>query len=205
MRNFCAPSYRVPSATGYPVIRRPYSALRDWSGALKLATRFDSTTTPTTYDAASHSVDAVISSGAPVRRFYGTEVLRISKSAVDLSRLRTGIPLLDSHNQISITHTLGRLTDAWIDGRKLFGSLRFSQTYEGRIAERMVARGDLFGISAGYRVEEWSAQDEDGEVIKNADPNRAGWDSDITYTAERWQLFEVSLVTVPADHSSGVY
>jgi phage head maturation protease len=38
------------------------------------------------------------------------------------------------------------------------GRLAFNQTAEGRNAEGMVARGEIAGISAGYRVEEWEAQ-----------------------------------------------
>jgi hypothetical protein len=42
---------------------------------------------PSSYDAASHTVEAVISMGSPVRRVYGTEVLRIHESAVDTKRV----------------------------------------------------------------------------------------------------------------------
>ena len=64
----------------------------------------------------------------------------------------------------------------------------------------MVSRGEISGISAqGYRVDEWEVKDADGNVI---DPNRLRWDDnsdDLTFTATRWELLEVSLVTIPAD------
>jgi phage head maturation protease len=83
-----------------------------------------------------------------------------------------------------------------------WGKLSFNATAEGRIAEGMVARGEIAGISAGYRVEEWQITDDDGTVI---DPESARWDDDdLTFTATRWELLEASLVLVPADSASAV-
>ena len=48
---------------------------------------------PSSYDATSHSCEAIISTGAAVARAFGTEVLAISKDSVDLSRIP--VPLLD--------------------------------------------------------------------------------------------------------------
>jgi hypothetical protein len=70
---------------------------RGWSPG-KTETRF-ADAKPSSYDAKNHTVDCVISMGSPVKRFYGTEVLRITPAPVDLSRMDGGsiIPLLDSH------------------------------------------------------------------------------------------------------------
>ena len=65
----------------------------------------------------------------------------------------------------------------------------------------MVARGEIAGVSAGYRVEEWEITNADGKVV-DPDNDRLRWDEDLTFTATRWQLFEASLVSVPADASS---
>jgi hypothetical protein len=75
----------------------------------------------------------------------------------------------------------------------------FAQTEQGKKAEGMVARGELTGISAGYRVDEWLITDEDGDVV---DERNVRWDDKLTFTATRWQLFEASLVGVPADGAS---
>ncbi|HMF47473.1 MAG TPA: hypothetical protein VK603_02445, partial [Candidatus Saccharimonadales bacterium] len=70
---------------------------------------------PASYNKMDHTVDAVLSMGSPVKRFYGTEVLRIHDKAVDLSRMQDGgIPLLDHHQQGSLDNILGRVTDTWI-------------------------------------------------------------------------------------------
>jgi len=152
---------------------------------------------PRSYNKAQHSFEAVISTGAAVQRPYGVEVLRISPQAVDLSRLQEGgIPLLDHHSQAGIDQVLGRLTNAWFDRGALVGKFVFAQTPQGMKAEGMTARGELVGISAGYRVDQWQITGADGDVVDEADVR---WSDNLTFTATRWQLFEASLVGVPAD------
>jgi hypothetical protein len=177
---------------------------RGWHAGL-IETRFTSTA-QLSYDAESRTVDAVISRGSPVTRFYGTEILRISPDAVIIDRLISGgIPLLDSHNQGGIGNSLGRVQRVWFSGGALMGKLAFNGTTEGRKAEGMVKRGEISGISAGYRVDEWEVSDGDGNVI---DPETSQWrwdESDrLTYTATRWELLEASLVLVPADASASI-
>jgi phage head maturation protease len=157
---------------------------------------------PRSYNQNDHTVEAVISMGSPVERPYGTEVLRISPEAVDLSRLHEGgIPLLDHHLQTGINSMLGRLTDAWFERGALIGRFKFNQTAEGKKAERMVARGEVTGVSAGYRVEQWLITDDDGDIV---DGKNVRWGDELTFTATRWQLFEASLVGVPADAAAAV-
>jgi phage head maturation protease len=157
---------------------------------------------PRSYNKNDHTVEAVISMGSPVERTYGTEVLRVSPEAVDLSRLREGgIPLLDHHQQTGIDAMLGRLTDAWFERGALIGRFKFNQTPEGEKAEGMVARGEVTGVSAGYRVEQWLITDDDGDIV---DEKNVRWDDELTFTATRWQLFEASLVGVPADAAAAV-
>ena len=104
--------------------------------------------TPSTYDSKTRTVQAILSKGTPVQRFYGTEKLQISSAAVDLSRIYTsGIPLLDSHKQDGIGNALGRATSAWIESGALMGTITFNETSEARKAEGMVARGEITGIS----------------------------------------------------------
>lgn len=160
---------------------------------------------PSSYDEKARTVEAVISMGSPVKRFFGTEVLRITPESVDLKRLANGgIPVLDSHQQIGITNALGRVTDAWTTKKgALMGRLSFNATEEGKKAEGMVSRGEIIGISAGYRVEEWEIADKDGRII-NPDRDRVSWDDDLTFTATRWELLEASLVSCPADATAMV-
>lgn len=87
---------------------------------------------PTSYSAEYRTVDAVLSTGSPVARPYGTEVLKISADAINLSRVHgAGVPLLDSHQQIGISNALGVVRAAWIENGALIGTLQFNQTHEG--------------------------------------------------------------------------
>jgi HK97 family phage prohead protease len=138
------------------------------------------------YNPKTRTVIAVLTIGARVPRFGAHEELSITSAAIDLRRVALGqVRLLDSHNQASVEAILGAVTDAWIDGGKLFGRIQFSETDTGRSAEGMVARGEVSGISIGYRVNTWTqVGTEKGVEI---------------WRADKWELLEVSLVSVPAD------
>jgi hypothetical protein len=175
---------------------------RGWS-ATAIDKRFISTT-PSSYDADSRTVEAVLSKGSPVARFYGTEVLRIDSKSVVLDRLASGgIPILDSHQQVGISNSIGKLQKAWIDHGALVGKISFHDTEQGRAAEGMVARNEITGISAGYRVMSWEITDEDGTVV-DPEKDRIRWDDNMTFTATRWELLECSLVAVPADADAAI-
>jgi hypothetical protein len=163
--------------------------------------RFDSSTasTPLSYDATARSVNAVLSVGSPVQRVYGVERLRITPESIDLNRVRNGsAPLLDSHQGTSIKNVLGRIQSAWFDKGALMGKLLFAATEEGKVAEGMVARGEINATSLGYRVEEWEITDADNNIL-DPEKNHISWDDDLTYTATRFEILECSLVSVPAD------
>jgi phage head maturation protease len=170
-----------------------------------LATRVISGMEPSTYDPESRTVDAVLSRGSAVQRFYGTEKLEISRRAINLSRMTSSIvPVLDSHNQGSINSALGRLVRAWLetddDGPALMGRMSFNSTQEGLKAEAMVARGEISAISIGYQTTDWEIRDKKGNVV---DPDSNRWaDDDLTFIATEWTLVEASLVSIPADASA---
>jgi hypothetical protein len=164
--------------------------------------RFVADEGPVSYDPTTRSVDAVLSAGSEVARFYGRERLRIDEDSIDLSRVP--IPLLDSHNQSSITNAPGRVTSTWFTDQQgepaLAGRLVLNDTPEGRRAEAMIARCEFNSVSIGYIVDTWEIADADGRIIDDV-----RWDdSDLVYTATRWQLVEASLVSVPADGSASI-
>jgi hypothetical protein len=155
---------------------------------------------PQSYDKEARTVDAVMSMGSPVKRFYGTEVLRIDPDSVLLDRLRAGgIPVLDSHQQFGINNSLGRVQKAWFANGALMGRLAFNATPEGRKAEGMVARGEISGVSAGYVVEEWEIRDGENKILDPEIMRIPFDDDDLTFTATRWRLMELSLCSIPAD------
>jgi phage head maturation protease len=165
----------------------------------KIEHRF-SNSAPLSYNADTHSCECVISAGASVNRIYGVEVLEITQTACDLSRIP--VPLLDSHSQGSVVdNILGRIDSAWVSGGKLYGKIIFAQTPRGRLAEGMVQRQELTGISAGYSVSKWDVRDDDGDKV---DEDHIGWDDNLTFTAKRWTLYEASCVGVPADTQAAI-
>ncbi len=148
--------------------------------------------TPESYNPDARTVDAVLSAGSPVRRYYFTEELEISAEAIDLSRVTGGIcPLLDTHNQYTVDAQLGRITDVRIEGGQLIGTLHFNDTDAGRAVEARVAAGELRAISIGYRVTKW-------QITATDDTDHETW------RAVAWELLEASLVPVPADPNAVV-
>jgi hypothetical protein len=116
--------------------------------------------TPSTFDTDARTVECVISRGSPVQRIYGIEKLRIAPDAVDISRLiSVGIPFLDSHQQVGIDNALGKFCRIWFDGGALIGKIRFNDTARGKVAAGMVRRGEISGVSCGYRVLSWLIED----------------------------------------------
>ncbi|UZE51117.1 HK97 family phage prohead protease [Rhodopseudomonas sp. P2A-2r] len=152
-----------------------------------LAARF----APSSYNAETHTVEAVFSAGSRVARWGVQEELAITPEAIDLLRVALGqVRLLDTHNQNSLNAVLGVVEDARIEGGKLVGRIRFADTEAGRNAEGMVARGELTGISVGYRVTMWTLTSRANE--------------EEIWRADRWELLEVSLVAVPADPQASI-
>lgn len=131
------------------------------------------------------TLDLSFSSEYPVERWFGNEILSHDKTAADMSRLNDGAPLLFNHNMDEI---IGVVEAARIDGKSKRGmaTVRFADTARAREVMSMVNDKIIRNVSFGYRITEMT---EDG-----AD----------TYRATKWQPYEISLVTVPADPSIGV-
>lgn len=138
-------------------------------------------------DAESRTVEFPFSSELAVERWFGDEVLSHKKDAADLTRLNDGAPLLFNHNMDEI---IGVLEKAWIgDDKRGYAQVRFAKTARADEVMSMVNDGILRNVSFGYRISEMVESIKDGKS---------------TYTATRWEPFEVSLVTVPADHTVGI-
>lgn len=146
---------------------------------------------PTTYDAATRSVEAIFSTGARRQTWYGFEELDVSPEACDISRVGIGqVKALDHHNDRQINAIVGTVPEARFEGGNLVGRIVFAETDLGRLVEGMVARGELSGISCGYTIEAME--------IVGIDEGRDIW------RVSRWTLCEVSFVSVPADANAGV-
>jgi phage head maturation protease len=161
------------------------------------------TTSPTSIDAESRSASAILSTGSSVARFYGLEILTISKDAIDTARVQAGLcSLLDSHQSTGINSVLGRVDETWIKGGCLWGRLAFGWTPQADLAWGMVQRNEISGISVGYRTTKWAVTDSDGQEIDQELAYSDG--ASFTYRAVRWELLEASLVSVGADAGAGI-
>jgi len=80
------------------------------------------TAEPSSMDVSTRSVSAILSTGGAVERFYGREILKISKNAIDTTRVKSGMcSVIDSHQTGGIGSVLGRVTEAWVQGGALWG------------------------------------------------------------------------------------
>lgn len=131
------------------------------------------------------TLDLSFSSEFPVERWFGNEILSHEKGAADMSRLNDGAPLLFNHNMDEI---IGVVERAGIDSKSKRGTatVRFADTARAREVMGMVNDKIIRNVSFGYRINEM--------LDEGAD----------TYRATKWQPYEISLVTVPADPSIGV-
>jgi len=134
----------------------------------------------------SRTISAALSSEQPVERWFGNEVLDHSAEAIDLSRAADGLPMLFGHDN---SQPIGIIENLRLDSdKKLRGDLRFSPNNQ-RANEVWadVRDGFLKNVSIGYRINEW---------VEN--------ETDNTVRATRWQIYEGSIVPVPADSTVGV-
>lgn len=144
------------------------------------------------FDAATRTIECVMSAGVRVRRWFGFEELDMSPAAVDLGRVALGqVRFLNHHNQWEMNAVLGVVESARLENGQLVGRVRLAETDAGREAEGMITRGELTGLSIGYGVRKWML----AEIL----------DGDLeVWRAAEWELFELSLVSVPADPNAGV-
>lgn len=138
-------------------------------------------------EAESRTVEFPFSSELAVERWFGDEVLSHKSGAADLTRLNDGAPLLFNHNMDEI---IGVVERAWMgEDKRGYAKVRFAKTARADEVMSMVEDGILRNVSFGYRISEMVESVKDGKS---------------TYTATRWEPFEVSMVTVPADHTVGI-
>lgn len=126
-------------------------------------------------------VELSFSSSAPVVVGGVREVLQHDPDAVDLTRLNASAPVLFEHNRETVVGVVER---AWIDGVKGRARIRFGTTSLARDIAKDVAAGIRRNVSVGY------------QILKASVVNGIR-------TVSRWQPYEISIVSVPADVSVG--
>jgi HK97 family phage major capsid protein len=134
------------------------------------------------------TVELAFSSEAPYERWWGIEILDHTKSACDLTRLKSGGPLLcdhDTRDQVGVIESV-RIDDDRV-GRAV---VRFGRSERAEEIFRDVVDGIRRNVSVGYMIDDLVLSEKSGDQE--------------TYRVTRWTPFEISLVSVPADFSVGV-
>lgn len=127
-------------------------------------------------------IPCTIATQTPVLRYGVAEVLDCSATGVDLSR--SPLPLIISHDSQQLS--IGLVENLRAMGDRVVGEVRFASS-----AEALQVRADVLGgihrsLSVGY------AHLDEGTPI----------DGGLMY---RWQPYEVSIVSVPADPQAGFF
>ena len=123
------------------------------------------------------------SSEAPVRRFFGDEVLSHEEGSANLERLNGAAPFLFNHDP---NRVLGVVESAVISptDKRGYAKIRFSRSKFATEVLEDVKDGIFRGISFGYSLDEVE-------------------ETDTGLRATRWTPHEISLATIPADNSVG--
>lgn len=134
------------------------------------------------------------SSEEPYSRYFGSEILDHSDGALDLTRLNEiGVVLFNHKRDVVI----GKVARAWVENSRGMAEIEFDDDEESEKIRKKVQNGTLKGVSVGYLVDSWE------EVMTNkqsADGKYTG----PAYIARKWQPYEISIVSVPADTTVGV-
>ena len=131
------------------------------------------------------TIELSFSSNEPYDRWGDIfEVLEHSSQAIDFSRLDDSAPLLYNHNH---SKQIGVVESAWLDGDKCRARVKFSKKAEAQEVYQDILDGIIKNVSVGYQVL-------DVEYKENSD----------TVVVKKWQPYEISIVSVPADPTVGV-
>lgn len=138
-------------------------------------------------DSEKRTAEISFSSDVELERWPGfVEKLSHEKDAVDMSRMDAGAPLLFNHDWDT---PIGVIESARIENGKGRATVRFGNSARAKEVFEDVRDGILKGVSVGYRISDFKEEKRDGKTI---------------ITALRWQPYEASIVSVPADITVGV-
>jgi hypothetical protein len=153
-----------------------------------------------TFDEESRSVEAVLATETPVQvwdwRTDGPvdEILLVS----GIKHAAT-VPMLDSHNRMSVDDIRGTITDITVKGNKLVGKLNFARDAKSSDAMQKVADGHLKEVSVGAK----RFLEKEVTIAKGEEKSVGGQTFRATSRPMRimpkTELREVSLVPLAAD------
>jgi len=145
---------------------------------------------PSSFNAETGTVDAVLSTGADVvRRDYQGEYLeRLPVRAGAWTAARQPIPVLRDH-QRNTTALVGAGEHLRIESGTVLSTIRLSDRPDLAGFRRDVETGIVSGVSIGYAVPSWTESTESGRRVK---------------TADSIIVHEISFTPTPADAGAGI-
>lgn len=147
----------------------------------------------TTINEADRTVEVVWTSEHPVKRYswdegYYMEVLSVEPKAIRMDRFKSGMSLLDSHDNWSMKSRLGTVIpdSIRIEGKKGYARVKFSRSEDAETIFQDLLDGHPIQISVGYRIHKYEKTE--------------GGDKQLpTLRATDWEPMELSIVPIPAD------
>ena len=127
-----------------------------------------------------------VASDTPIQRWYGQEILSHKPGAMVMGERQKTLPLLFNHNRDKLLGVVEKLE------HRTYATVRFSSSEEGQKAKAMVDERVLVNCSFQYEILDY-------DMVRGEDPD------DDQLIATSWEIYEVSLVTIPADSNVGVY
>ncbi|WP_193778475.1 HK97 family phage prohead protease, partial [Pseudovibrio sp. WM33] len=131
------------------------------------------------------------SSDAPIRTYWGVEILGHDEGEIDLDFIGSGrAPLLIDH-RASVDHQVGVIERVEIKNGKGRAWVRFGKSERAQEIKQRVLDGELTNVSVGYQIRKARLEEEHDDDLN-------------VYRITRWTPHEISIVSVPADPSVGV-
>lgn len=149
-------------------------------------------------DNAERTFNVIFTTGATVRRYnffadesYDEELVA-DPATVRMNRLNTGAPVLDTHEQQSLSNVIGVVVPGTARMEKGLGraAIKLDGGDENSSVVRKIKDGIIRNVSIGYLVHRFEVIQRDGEVP--------------LYRAVDWEPYEISLVPVGADAGAGI-
>lgn len=134
------------------------------------------------------------SSETPYERWFGMEILDHSEGALDYTRLSELGTVLYNHDRDEV---IGKVESVSVEEGRGVATISFDDDEKSQRIKSKVERGSLKGVSVGYKVNVW----EDVEAGQTSTCGRFQGPCSI---ARKWEAFEISIVSVPADATVGV-